>query len=414
MKDAQTLGIHSRRRNSLRGVPSERIRKARMFATLSRKLNRLADGFAIAREALHDLRGALGADAGLIMLRPPIDFLYMRHSACSEALHLLEVELREGTYPISDLLQPYEGCSVVYDAGLALIPLVWRGQIVGLLAFDLDGNKLAPFEESSLMFVVNHLSAVFGMRVSEVGPLVSTPKEMQNAAAVQQSFLPRVPEQSCGLAIATHTHSADFVGGDYFDLVLLDREKIGIVIADVEGKGVAAALFSNMLRSTVHFLTRETPSTAAVMGKVNAIFHREAGFARKLFSMFYAVFNTTQKTLMYSGSGHVRPIVIRAATNEVERLHSEGTLVGVAPGQQFCEKSLQLHEGDVIVFFTDGLTDRANTGGEPFGERRLIEILQERRKYSPEEILQEVLRTMSEFSTLQTEDDATILITKVL
>jgi sigma-B regulation protein RsbU (phosphoserine phosphatase) len=189
---------------------------------------------------------------------------------------------------------------------------------------------------------------------------------------------------------------------------------MGIVIADVEGKGVSAALFSNMLRSTVHFLTRETPSAAAVLSKLNAIFHKEGELRQKLFSMFYAVYDACDKIMTYSGWGHVRPVVISSKNGVCERLCSDGTLVGASTHLRSVERSIQLYEGDLVAFFTDGLIDHANGAGEHFGEQRLTQILTAHTNESLEEILQEIKQQLSAFSPLPGADDATILVIRIL
>lgn len=399
-------------------VPSNRLNEARSFTALSDQLNVRKDEYSILREAVDESMKILEANAGLIMLPAPVDLAYSRHRTFSPPLSAFEQTLRERKENLFVFFSLEPDKRVHKTGGINAIPLLWQGQIIGVLAFDCGGKNIAPYEEAGLLSFCNQLAAIFGLRrYSSLSGFkemtLVRPDDVERAVALQQSLQPVVPSNSCGLSIATHIQAAEYVAGDYFDLILVDQNKIGIIIADVEGKGISAALFTNLLRTTVHFLTRESSSTACVVGKINNILHKETSSSPKLFTLFYAVFDAERKILTYTGSGHVQPIVVRAATDAIERLSSDGLPVGIERCQNLSESSIQLFSGDVVVYFTDGLVDMVNGEGRPFGDERLVEIVRTHRAESAERIQQIILNALGDFARAPLLDDLTIIVTKV-
>jgi len=417
MPHARRSETLTRAKPRVNGIPSTHIATARSFVALSDKLNSLHEEYAAVREAVTGLTHLLDAHAGLVFFPQPIDMLYSLYRHPSASFVQFERMARDRGERMLELfaLEPHKR---THEAGgLLLVPFVWRQKTIGLAAFDREGRKLPMNAEVGLISICNHLAAIIGLKAQHdrVAPGALSANELEEAAVVQKSLLPEIPPSSiCGLSIAAHTQAAEHVGGDYFDLILFDQKKIGIVVADVQGKGVPAALFGNMLRSTVHFLARETPSTASVVGKINTILHKEAVASQKLFSLFYAVYDPSVKMLSYTGSGHVQPMLIRAHDGAVERLHSDGVPIGIHPVQRLGERSALMYEGDLLVFFTDGVTERVNEASEVFGENRLAEVLQRSRDTSVEECMQKVLDELNNFSSLSPADDMTLVLAKVL
>ncbi len=400
------------------GIPSARIGTARSFVALSDKLNAAADEYAAVREAVEGVTAILEAHAGLMFFPPPVDLLYSLYRHPSESFARFERMVRERGERMIELLalEPHKRTHEV--DGLLLVPLSWGQRTIGLAAFDRDGRKLPMNAEANLIGLCNHIAAIVGLMAQQAHAGASSTmslETLEDVVAVQKSLLPDIPPSNvCGLSIAVHTQAAELVGGDYFDLILLDQKKIGIAIADVEGKGVSAALFGNMLRSTVHFLARETHSTASVMRKINTILHKDALASQKLFSLFYAVYDPSVKILSYTGSGHVHPMVLRSQGGMVERLHSDGMLIGIEPVQPLRERSALVHEGDLLLFFTDGVTDRMNERGEAFGDLRLAELLRRCSGKPVEESMQCILHDLEAFTSLPYADDMTLVLAKVL
>lgn len=403
-----------------RSIPSSRISKARVFVALSDRLNNLKDEYAVAHEAVDGLMTILDACAGLIIAPSPVDLLYSKYQDRSEVLTRFERTLNERGETVLTIfsLEPLK--RIHNSEGLTLIPLTWQGRTIGLVAFDREGRMMTANDEAMLLSLCNQLAAILALKhhpVEVKARLNSVVRqaEINDAVTMQQSLLPAIPEsRTCGLSITTHTQSAEYIGGDYFDLMLVDQNKMGIVIADVEGKGVPAALFGNMLRTTIHFLARETPSTASVVGKINSILHKEAVAFQKLFTLFYSVYDSANKVLTYTGSGHVDPIVVRCDNEKSERLRSDGTLIGIDPIQRFSERSVQLSTGDLVAFFTDGLIEHQNKAGQAFGEQRLLRLLQAHKTEAVENIMRMILAELTRFTPELPKDDLTIILAKIL
>ncbi len=387
--------------------------KARALGELSREINMLDENYPRVQLVVEKLMGILEARAGLLW-DAEAELVHVRHERHSPRIQEFERTLREQR---TDVTARYKSPTIHLEDGVMVLPLVWRHRTLGAIALDREGKMLTPQEELGVVLLANQLAAIIGLRSQRVRMSTASPSQaqMDDAAEVQRSLLPPIPPVHVSrLAIATHTQPAEFVGGDYFDLILLEKNKMGIVIADVQGKGVPAALFGNLLRSTVNFLTRETPSTAAVMGKVNSILHGEAHVPPKLFSLFYAVYDPEHKLLTYTGSGHVSPIVVRMADGTIERLCSDGLVIGAQPVQRFTERTLALAQGDIVAFFTDGITECRNNAQEMFGEERLGDVLRARKTETVEEIVDAVLQEISAFSPPPFADDITLIVTKVL
>ncbi len=394
-------------------------RGVKSFASLSERVNTLKDDYDIMRESIEGLLSLLGAQAGMLMICGPSTLMYSKHVHQSDLLADFERTLKTQTDSVLSVFALEPNVRMHHADGLLLIPLRWQLAIVGLLAFDDKDRTLATANEIGLVPLCNQLAAIFGQRYHPPQHLRQRSldykgDEVDQVVAIQQSLLPTLPSPSHGLSISTHTQAAGFVGGDYFDLIVVDQDKIGIVIADVEGKGVPAALFGNMLRTTVHFLTRESPSTAAVVGKINSILHKEASSAHKLFTLFYAVYDAKTKVLTYTGSGHVSPIVVRFKTRKTERLHSEGVPVGIEPRQRFHERSVQLQSDDLVAFFTDGLIECTNASGDMFGDDKLAHLLAEHACEPTENILAGVLAEVEHYIAGPPIDDLTLIVTKVV
>jgi serine phosphatase RsbU (regulator of sigma subunit) len=367
------------------------------------------------RTVVESLTGILQAKAGLLMIAGGT--IYTKHRETSDALLHLEHKLRESEESALALFHPRRIQPNEFARHLSLVPILWRDHIIGLLAFDIRRRRLHANERAMLRVLANQLAAAFGsVSSSPSSTHESMPlhRSLRDAACVQESLLPAIPSPHiCGLSIAAFSVPADIVGGDYYDLICVGPQRLGIVLADIQGKGIAAALFGNLLRTTTHFLTHETPSPAILLGKINTILHREAAYSRKLFTMFYAIFDAKTSTLTYSGSGHAYPLVLSRHTPAIRRLRSDGTLLGVSSFQRFREHSIQLASGDTVVYFTDGVIEHGSHAGDGFGEDRFLQCLMRLREQDPEAIVSGVKESLNAFAPLPSTDDITVVVTKV-
>jgi putative ABC transport system permease protein len=202
-------------------------------------------------------------------------------------------------------------------------------------------------------------------------------RDLALAAEVQKRLLPsRAPEHG-GVSIAGYSIPARVVGGDYFDFLERADGQIGIAIADVAGKGIAAALLMSVVQASLRVISADTTlPVAAIAERMNGFLHRSSG-ANKYATFFYAQLDPGGRTLRYVNAGHNPPYLVRRSGDGVNitALTAGGTVLGLFPDMPFEDAVVSLHPGDVLVAFTDGVTEALNAQGEEFGEDRLMAVL---------------------------------------
>jgi len=235
--------------------------------------------------------------------------------------------------------------------------------------------------------------------------------EIAEARAIQEGFLPKEIAQLAGYEIAGAWQSARVVGGDYFDVLPFDGETCGLCIADVAGKGLPAALLMSNLQAAVRGLASLSVAPEDLCARLNALLCRNMASDRFV-TLFYAQLDGPTRRLRYVSAGHNPPFILHADGSH-ERLREGGGVLGVFANQAFRSGVAQLQSGDRMVLYTDGVTEACNADEEEFGEQRLLTVLQENRRRSPEAIQKEILLAVSAFSRGIWQDDATLLVVGV-
>jgi serine phosphatase RsbU (regulator of sigma subunit) len=204
------------------------------------------------------------------------------------------------------------------------------------------------------------------------------------------------------------------VGGDYYDFVHLDPSRIGIVVGDVSGKGVSAAFYMSEVKGIFQALSRMYPSPRDFMVKANDAL---AGSIDKhsFVSLIYAILDVATGRLTLARAGHCPMLLV--SSNRVQYIRPGGMGLGLTEGRVFEgaieEHALQLTEGDVCVFYTDGLTEARNVADEEFGYERLLAGAQRAREQSATGIKEEILNAVRLFSGAETHhDDLTLVVLK--
>ncbi len=244
-------------------------------------------------------------------------------------------------------------------------------------------------------------------------------EELRIARQIQMSLLPAQGlAPLAGVRIAALCLPAAEVGGDYYDLLPLSETRMGVLVADVSGKGTSAALYMAELKGLVLSLSRIYESPARLLSEANRILSANMD-ARSFITMTYAVVDTAARTLRYARAGHNPMIHLDARTGRTRVLTPAGLGLGIDPGERFDkileEAELPLVSGDIFLFFTDGLSEAMNTRAELFGEKRLRRILEEGEGLGSDElkalILEEIRRFVGEADQ---HDDMTLVILKVV
>jgi sigma-B regulation protein RsbU (phosphoserine phosphatase) len=232
-------------------------------------------------------------------------------------------------------------------------------------------------------------------------------EELNRAREIQQALLPKEIPQIEGFEVAGTWEPARIVGGDYFDVIKLSEQKLGICIADVVGKGVPAALFMANVQATVRAYASESASPAWLCQRVNSVVCANIT-AEKFVTLFYGILDARQKTMEYVSAGHPRPI-LKNASGEVTQLDNGGAALGVFPNWRYEDSFVQLAPGDRLVLFTDGITEAARPDGEQFGEEGLIRLIKTMADEPPSKLNKNLLTDVKSFCDSRLEDDATLI-----
>ena len=236
-------------------------------------------------------------------------------------------------------------------------------------------------------------------------------REIAEAKAIQEKLLPREIPQMPGYEIASAWQSARLVGGDYFDILPLDEETLGICIADVAGKGMPAALLMSNLQAAVRGLSSPSLMPNLLCNRLNSIVYRNTESDRFI-TFFYAHLEGPARRLVYANAGHNAPLVVRADGSH-ERLLEGGAVLGIFDSRNYELGTAQLAPGDRVILFTDGVTEACSPAGEEFGEARLLRLLEDHRNLSADELQAKILTTVAGFSGGRWQDDATLLVLAV-
>ncbi|MFH1561955.1 MAG: SpoIIE family protein phosphatase [Nitrospirota bacterium] len=239
-------------------------------------------------------------------------------------------------------------------------------------------------------------------------------KELEIARDIQQSFLPQSIPQIEGFELAAVNLPAREVGGDFYDFIPITKDKWGLVIADVSGKGIPAALFMALSRTVIRTNTMGNPLVSEAIHKANEFIMEESEINTMFVTLFYAILDTKKGRLTYINAGHNPPFIIKPEKGEVIILEGEGIALGVIPNVELEEREISVEKGDTVVLYTDGVIDAINEQEEQFGEERFIELLKENCGLPAQEIIERVQREVITFSGNQSQfDDLTLVVLKI-
>jgi phosphoserine phosphatase RsbU/P len=232
-------------------------------------------------------------------------------------------------------------------------------------------------------------------------------EELKQACDIQRGLLPKEIPQLPEFAIAGAWEPARVVGGDYYDVIRLSKNKLAVCIADVAGKGISAALLMANVQAAVRAFAAEYIPPSRVCTQLNSVLCTNTA-AERFVTLFYGVLDAKTRTLQYTNAGHLRPLLIRE-NGRVIHLENDGALLGVFPIWKYEDSAVQLERGDLLVLFTDGITEATAPGGEEFGEERLIAATKTGREHPLQGLQLDVLGNVREFCNSKMSDDATLL-----
>lgn len=237
-------------------------------------------------------------------------------------------------------------------------------------------------------------------------------RDLEIAASVQRSILPVNFPQVPGFEFGVQAHPAREVGGDFYDVVEMGADAFGLVVADVSGKSVQAAIFMAIVKALLLREATEHLSPAETIHKIHEQILKTST-AEMFVTMFYGVLSASARKLCFVRAGHERPVYYRAAARSMELLSPPGRFVGLLPGLILEEASLSMMPGDCLVCYSDGVTDAENSRGELFGMDRLLAIIGGKGSLPAQTIADDIMESVDKFRGDQTlPDDVTILVVK--
>jgi phosphoserine phosphatase RsbU/P len=247
-------------------------------------------------------------------------------------------------------------------------------------------------------------------------------QELRIARTIQMSLLPQGPMRMPGLLLAGHCEPAREVGGDYYDFLPIDEHRVGILIADVAGKGASAALYMAELKGLILALSQSHRSPRALLVEANRIISQHLD-TRSFITITYAVVDMASRTLTHARAGHCPLMYLPGAgiaSRDVQVLMPDGLVLGlkIDDGTRFNqlleEVTLPLGAGDLFVLYTDGITEATNGSGEWFGDARLAALLLQHATLPLEQLRERILREIAAFvGGAAQQDDMTMLLVKV-
>ncbi len=248
------------------------------------------------------------------------------------------------------------------------------------------------------------------VRQAEVN-LAIAQSEIKIAQRIQASLSPSAPIRSDHFEVTGYCLPADQVGGDYFDYFFRSEDQLDMIIADVSGHSIGPALFMVETRSAIRTQANLLGTPSETLGVLNNFLFEDLDNADYFITLFYLQYNTSTHELSFANAGHPRPLLFSPFQKQCRELDAEGMILGVRKNIIFEEKTTTLAKGDLILLYTDGLTEAENPDGEFFGIERLSDILMQYAQQSPERIIDALLKHIKQFCQSESfNDDITLMV----
>jgi phosphoserine phosphatase RsbU/P len=295
------------------------------------------------------------------------------------------------------------------------VPLQAKDRVVGLVYVD-SPFILREFTKDDLS-LLTLMANVAGARV--VNALLAEAeqaerimkRDLAQAAEIQQAILPEHAPQVAGLDLAGVNLPCRTVGGDYYGFVSYPQGRVGLALGDVSGKGMPAALMVMAFEARLRVLAEDEDSAEALVTRLNRVTCDNCP-SNRFITFFYGILDPATGKLAYANAGHNPPFVVRAS-GQVEALPGGGPVLGILPLAYYNQEQAQLEPGDLLVIYSDGVTEATNTAEEEFGEDRLTEVLRNRRDEPASAIVSAVMESVNQFALGAPQaDDITLVVAR--
>jgi sigma-B regulation protein RsbU (phosphoserine phosphatase) len=237
--------------------------------------------------------------------------------------------------------------------------------------------------------------------------------ELEFLQTVQKALLPQQPPEIPELNLAAFSRPAQIVGGDYFDFLRFKDGAHGLVIADAMGHGVSASVLISSLQAALRALVPESVSPAKVLQRVNRIFLHNINFTTFVTALL-GRYEPATRTLTYTNAGHNPPLLLNAKDGRETWLNPTGAAIGLMETYLPTAQAISLRQGDILLFYTDGVTEASDPGGELFGRQRLAQVVRQNAGLPAQELVHALRGALNDFSGGRPlEDDVTLLVCRL-
>ncbi len=294
------------------------------------------------------------------------------------------------------------------------IPLIFDNQVLGVIC--LESNRLAYFNRQmvDLLQLFAQMASIAIHNARQFKVLLAKnalEHELINASKVQKALLVQHIPKIEHLKIAALNLPSKIVSGDLYDILRYDAHTVGLAIGDVSGKGAPAALMMVLVLAGLRSQKQFFMTACDIVYRLNNLLYESTSEGNYV-TFFYAVINTEKNRLIYTNAGHNAPILLRA-NGVLEHLDVGGIVIGFQTDFQYKQEEVEFNPGDILLLYTDGITEAMDGNGEEFGETRLCKVLKRNREKSVVEIRDAVIRSVQRFSGRRIqEDDMTLLVCK--
>jgi len=318
---------------------------------------------------------------------------------------------------VDDALRQQKSIVMHRVRSMMAVPLQTGDRVIGLIYVD-NSTFIRPFsqEDLDLLTVMANVAAIRieHARLAEVEQAEKLMElELTQASEIQQTLLPTEAPEYAGYDLAGYNLPCRTVGGDYYDFVPYKDGRLALVVGDVSGKGLPAALLMSSLQARVQMLRETNPDPGAAVTTLNRSLAERCPLG-KFITFFYALLDTQTGKLRYSNAGHNYPLLLRAS-GKVEQLTGSGMVMGLFPSVYYEVRETILDPGDLLALYSDGVTEATTAGGVEFGEDGLGRFLSEQKSETCSQIVTSLVDHVRKWrATTSFTDDFTIVLVRRL
>ncbi len=276
------------------------------------------------------------------------------------------------------------------------------------MQFGVRGFLQKPWDNDRMLETVRRL---IDARRAERRTATRRTRELDQAREIQRSLQPRVLPRRAGWEFAAACEEAAWLGGDTYDVFAVDDRRVAFCIADVAGKGLPAALVAANLQATVRTVAMEHPAPREVCSRLNRAMSAVLPASGRFVTFFFGLLDMETGLLRSCNAGHIPPMLMRAR-DTCRTLRRGGVVLGFDPEARYDEEETRLEPGDVLVLYTDGVTEACNLRDEEFGEGRLSRLVTACARGGASRMVEQVRAALADFSADRRDDDRTLLVVR--